>query len=195
MQSQYYFENECYLNMRAINLSNAVILDTETTGLDSSAEICEISVIDAKSGDAILNTLIKPKCSIPDEVIGIHGITNEIVENAPSYADIHNLLINIFNEKRVIIYNASYDLRLIQQSAAQYDFSPLINPKSIFCAMSWYAEFYGQWDQTRDNFKWQKLITAAKQQNIDLSDLKAHRALANCEITRRVIDAVNDKLK
>ena len=195
MQTQTYFENECYLNMQAIELSNAVILDTETTGLDNSSEICEISVIDAISGDAILNTLVKPKGNIPEEVIAIHGITNEMVENAPSYADIHSLLMNIFNEKRVIIYNAGYDLRLIQQSAAQYDFLPLINPKSIFCAMTWYAEFYGKWDPKRDNFKWQKLINAAKQQNIDTSDLRAHRAIADCEITRRVIDAVNKKLK
>lgn len=74
------------------------------------------------------------------------------------------------------------------------DFSPLIDPKSVFCAMTWYAEFYGQWDQKRDNFKWQKLINAAKQQGIDTSDLKAHRALADCEITRRVINTVNGKL-
>ena len=131
MQSQYYFENECYLNMQALNLTNAVILDTETTGLDDTAEICEISVIDSVTGDAILNTLIKPKSSIPDEVIAIHGITNEMVVNAPSYVDIYNLLMNIFNEKRVIIYNASYDLRIIQQSAAQYDFSGQIKSKQF----------------------------------------------------------------
>jgi DNA polymerase-3 subunit epsilon len=194
MQTQTYFENECYLNMQAIDLNNTVILDTETTGLDNCAEICEISVIDTISGEAILNTLIKPKGKIPEEVIAIHGITNEMVNNVPSYADIHSLLINIFNEKRVIIYNAGYDLRLIQQSAAQYDFLPLINPKSIFCAMTWYAEFYGQWDKKRDNFKWQKLMNAAKQQDVDTSDLKAHRALADCEITRRVVNTVNRKL-
>jgi len=45
----------------------------------------------------------------------------------------------------------------------------------IVCSIEWYAEFYGQWDNYRGSFKWQKLINAARQQNIDMSDLVAHR--------------------
>ena len=36
-----------------------LFLDTETTGLDGQAEICELSVIDA-GGSVLMDTLIRP---------------------------------------------------------------------------------------------------------------------------------------
>lgn len=66
-------------------LRNCVILDVETTGLDKYAEIVEISIID-EQGHILLNTLVKPLEPIPDDVIAIHGITNEMVASAPSWA-------------------------------------------------------------------------------------------------------------
>ena len=182
------------MNIEPINLQNTAILDTETTGLGYRDEICEISVIDAETAKPLLDTLIKPSTTIPKEVIRIHGITNDMVENAPEYSDIHHQLMSIFKEKRVIIYNAGFDLRMIRQSGAQHDFSGLRDSYTIICAMIWYAEFYGQWDSYRGSYKWQKLINTARQQNIDVRDLIAHRALADCLITQRVIKAVNRKI-
>ena len=46
--------------MKTIDLYDAVILDTETTGLSAHDEICEVSVIDALTGQPLLDTLIKP---------------------------------------------------------------------------------------------------------------------------------------
>ena len=62
---------------------NLAILDTETTGL-YDAEIVEIAVIN-RDGEPLLNTLIKPSIPIPAEVSAIHGITNEVVADAPSF--------------------------------------------------------------------------------------------------------------
>ncbi|MCK5648644.1 MAG: 3'-5' exonuclease [Gammaproteobacteria bacterium] len=182
------------MDIKHINLQNATILDTETTGLGYRDEICEISVIDAETAEPLLNTLVKPKTTIPEEVIRIHGITNDMVVDAPDYSKIHNQLMSIFKEKRMIIYNAGFDLRMIRQSGSQLDFSGLKGSDTIICAMIWYAKFYGQWDSYRRSYKWQKLINAARQQNIDVRDLIAHRALADCVITQRVIKAVNGKI-
>ncbi|MEF1296078.1 3'-5' exonuclease, partial [Vibrio parahaemolyticus] len=43
--------------------------------------------------------------------------------------------------------------------------------------------------------KWQSLSNACAQQNVDVSDLTAHRALADCEMTRRLIHAVNSQIE
>ena len=59
-----------------------VILDTETTGLDNTAEAIQIGVL-APDGNVLLNTLVNPICHIPENVTHIHGITNEMVEDAP----------------------------------------------------------------------------------------------------------------
>ena len=179
--------------IKPINLINSVILDTETTGLGNQDDICEITVIDAETSEPIINTLIKPKHSIPEDVIRIHGISNNMVSDAPDYSSIHKDLQSLFKEKNVIIYNASFDLRMIQQSALKYRLTPL-RAHSVICAMKWYAEYYGQWNYSRDTFKWQRLCYAAEQQDIDIHDLTAHRALDDCKITQRLIKKVNKKL-
>ncbi len=50
---------------------------------------------------------------------------------------------------------------------------------SMVLLMKWYAEFYGEWNSRRGNYKWQKLVNTAKQQQINISDITAHRALAD----------------
>lgn len=190
-EKNYPIEDES--KIKSINLKNSIILDTETTGLGNQDEICEITVIDAETAQPLINTLIKPKHSIPEEVIKIHGISNDMVADAPDYSSIHPYLETLFKEKKVIIYNASFDLRMLQQSALKYNLIPL-NFHSVICAMKWYAEYYGQWNDLRGSFKWQSLCNAAKQQNLDIHDLTAHRALDDCKITQRLIKTVNEKL-
>jgi len=45
--------------IQPIDLGNAAILDTETTGLNMTDEICEVPVIDGITDEPILDTLIK----------------------------------------------------------------------------------------------------------------------------------------
>src|SRR5690606_31131536 len=93
---------------------NVVILDTETTGL-YEAEIVEIAVIDT-SGNVLLNTLVKPKNGIPEEVTAIHGITNEMVAGALTWPEVWEQLYSILSGKKVLIYNSDFDIRLMKES-------------------------------------------------------------------------------
>jgi DNA polymerase III subunit epsilon len=64
--------------------------DTETSGkYPLTAEICEIAAVKWKNGQVIdeFHTLIKPTQPMGAEVIAIHGITNDMVENAPRIED------------------------------------------------------------------------------------------------------------
>ncbi|EXE21569.1 3'-5' exonuclease family protein, partial [Acinetobacter baumannii 1525283] len=92
-----------------------VILDTETTGLNNTAEIVEISLIDS-NGNVLLDTLVKPKRKMraDNKAVAIHGITNEMLENAPKWDEIHDTFCNLIRGKRVVIYNAKYDVRLLE---------------------------------------------------------------------------------
>ncbi|EKO3911247.1 3'-5' exonuclease [Vibrio fluvialis] len=186
------------MSIHALPLSNAVILDTETTGLDSSARIVEISLIDAESGLTLYSGLVNPMIQIPAEATAIHGITNEDVADKPTFDVVWNEIKDFLFEQHVIVYNFDYDYRLIKQSLSDFDY-PLANLIHFFggglCAMAWYAEFYGDWNDFHECYKWQRLTIACAQQNIDVSDLTAHRALADCEMTRRLIHAVNGKLE
>lgn len=170
---------------------NYLILDTETTGLGDDAEIIEISIIDC-TGKILLDTLVKPLKAIPAAATAIHGITNEMVADAPTWRDIHYQFMVLTNDRTLLIYNALFDSRLIFQTVAASN-CQLSGKKYIFdaeCVMESYAEYYGQWDQKLNKFKWQRLSNAAEQQDV-VTDGTPHRALADCKTTLGVIRAMS----
>lgn len=165
---------------------SALILDTETTGLDSNAEIVEISIIDC-TGTVLMDTLIKPTHPIPADATRIHGITNESVASAPTWPEVTGQFQKIVQGRTLVIYNADYDLRIINQTNVKHSWP--IMPLDAECAMLAYAEFYGEWDDYRNKFKWQRLGSAAAQQGVVIEG-EAHRALADCRMTLGIIEAM-----
>lgn len=188
------YESEKPTPQPQISLENSVILDTETTGLDYDDEIVQIAIIDGETGEKLLNELVKPTKPISKESSNIHNITNEKVANSPSYNEIHQKVLTILNDKNIIVYNSDFDLRMIKKTASKYNIDSEIKPKNVTCVMEWYAQFWGDFNDYFGTYKWQKLTSAARQQSIDISDLTAHDALSDCEITRRLINTVNNKL-
>ena len=172
-----------------------LILDTETTGLEDDAEICEIAVI-RHDGSVVLNTLVRPTHSIPAKATRLHGITDADVRAEPSIGealsgDVRELLAS----RQVAIYNSDYDLRLLRQSAAaamQYDVMKWVKrlrANASYCAMHAFAEWYGSWNARHGSYKWQALETAALHFGLSW-DGEAHRALADARMTLEVIKSM-----
>lgn len=82
--------------------SRAIFYDTETTGIRSEKDfIIELAAYDPTL-DRTFEQLINPGCSIPAEATAIHHITNEMVAQAPSFAEISEDFIK-FCEGDVIL--------------------------------------------------------------------------------------------
>jgi DNA polymerase III epsilon subunit-like protein len=107
--------------MNIINTTNAVILDTETTGLSDDDEIVQIAIIDSETGELLINQLLKPKILISKSASNIHGITNSSVSNCVEYNEIHNEIhndiINIISGKTILAYNLEFDVNMLYQTA------------------------------------------------------------------------------
>ncbi len=152
-----------------------VILDTETTGLGSDAQVIQIGVIDGKGNVLIDNILVKPTMPIAPDATAIHHITNEMVQDAPSFPNILPQLCEVVEGKLLVIYNAQYDMRLLVQSGKAHGVALSLGIKGFACAMLQYAEWFGDWNDYHKSFRWQKL------QGGD------HSALGDCHATLEVI--------
>lgn len=93
-----------------------IAFDTETTGkYPLESEICEIAgvkFIDGKPND-VFSSLIKPTRRMSDEVIKIHGITNEMVDDAPPIKDVIGKFHQFIGETTLVAHHAPFDLGFI----------------------------------------------------------------------------------
>ncbi len=103
-----------------MNLSDITFafLDTETTGLSplQGARLCEVAIVLSKDGYHLekFSSLINPGCIIPQEVINIHGITNEMVRTAPRFADIAPQILSLLQDAVLVCHNADFDVPFLQ---------------------------------------------------------------------------------
>jgi DNA polymerase III epsilon subunit-like protein len=95
--------------------SDPVYLDTETTGLESTDEIIEIAIVNS-SGKVIFESFVRPQKPIPASATAINNITNAMVANSPSWADIWPTVRNLLLGHPIGMYNAEFDIRMILQS-------------------------------------------------------------------------------
>jgi DNA polymerase-3 subunit epsilon len=162
-----------------------LFLDTETTGLDHRAEVCDLAVVDA-GGQVLLNTLIRTRRPIPLEAYAIHGISNREVQAAPPFEAVTEQLRALLSGRLVVVYNADFDAQMLRQSHASAQAARYLRQVEFVCAMKLYAVHYGEWNSYRRSYRWQKLEDAARQCRLAWAG-DAHRALADAEMCRRVV--------
>lgn len=160
-----------------------VYLDTETTGLNKHAEIIEIGVV-GPDGEILYESFVRPVQPVPAEAIRLHGITNEIVQNALAWPSIWpNVRQHLLN-RPIGIYNAEFDLRLMRQSMERYRL-PWRENLSAFDILQLYAEYRGIWDPYRKSYRFFKLEEAGRQLRIALPN--THRAVEDARLARAVL--------
>lgn len=98
---------------------DAVVLDTETTGLDAeTARIIQIGAVRFAGGkiqeDKIFDTLVNPGQAIPPESVKIHHITDEDVASAPAFPEIAAEVESFIEHTVVVGHNIGFDLTILK---------------------------------------------------------------------------------
>lgn len=90
-----------------------VAFDTETSGaFPIKEDIVEFGAVKWKNGQEVdrMEFLFKPRRPMTDFIIGIHGITNEMVENSPNIsAHIHEIK-NFISDAIPVAHHAPFDM-------------------------------------------------------------------------------------
>lgn len=95
------------------------IVDIETTGSTPPNDgITEIGVV-ITDGENILEkyeTLINPEVHIPKFVVGLTGITNQMVADQPKFEDVSSELYDLLEGKIFVAHNVNFDYKFIKES-------------------------------------------------------------------------------
>lgn len=107
-------------------MNTTLVFDTETTGLLKPAAVPlaqqpYITEIFAYILDEDLKpigefeTFLKPPVPIPDECVKITGITNEMVKDAPTFADIYDELVEFcMGVRTMVAHNLTFDRGMLR---------------------------------------------------------------------------------
>ena len=108
-----------------------ICIDLETTGLSyKTNEIIEIGlvkIIDNKIVDRY-SSLVKPRGKLLSFITKLTGINQEMLINAPSFAEIAPTVLKFIGEKTLVAHNAAFDLDMLNQELKRINYQPVTNP-------------------------------------------------------------------
>ncbi len=177
-----------------------IAFDVETTGLDYKKEqIIEIAgakftvKIDGKKVTSVhidaFESFVKPTMFIPKEATNINHITNEMVEDAPSIAEVMVDFKKFCGLSSILIaHNADFDAKFIYKAMNDNNIPLIKNP--IYDSLRLARKIMPE----APSYKLGELAKRLRRQmNIELNSENLHRALYDCEILREVFVAILSK--
>ena len=168
-------------------MAKTYMLDTETTGLnvDQGDRLIEIGVVEYDGMSATgrtYHTYVNPgDRQVQAGAIAVHGITNEMLKDAPAFADIADDFLDFIGDHPLVIYNAGFDLGFLNAELEDANMAPIDN------------EIIDGLDLAKKRFPGGKntLDVVAKKLGVDTSARDKHGAIVDSiilgEVYRRLV--------
>ena len=163
---------------KSVSTMTFAFVDVETTGLSVTRgeRICEVAV-SKRHGNSDLGhfqTLITPGRRMPDEVVRIHGITNEMVADSPRFERIAPKLLGLLEGSVVVCHNAGFDIPFL---ANEFSLTGLRFPEVRVVDTLKMARRYG-------NFRSNRLGNIAT--DLGITTQGWHRALSDVKMMEQI---------
>lgn len=154
-------------------------IDLETTGLSPLVDkIIELAAIKVEpTGITVWSKLINPKVEIPAFTIDIHGITQEMVEDAPIISDVLEDFLDFSGDLPFIAHNARFDVGFLV--FAQHQLRIKLRKNEVYCSVKASRRAFPDMEN-------HKLATLAKAFNLGLDN--HHRAFDDALACLRVFN-------
>ncbi|MDC7237448.1 MAG: exonuclease domain-containing protein [Sphaerochaetaceae bacterium] len=115
-------------------LKNFTIIDTETTGLGCYSKLVEFAAIKFRDGVPIdsFDTLVNPLMLMGEDVIKIHKITNEMVQNALPIDKVSDKIYDFIEDDVLVAHNAKFDMDVLNRRLLYGIKNSFVDTLSIF---------------------------------------------------------------
>ncbi|HDS1678998.1 3'-5' exonuclease [Pseudomonas putida] len=125
-------------------LANApLVLDAETTGLGTEAQIIELAIADV-DGNLLFNSRIRPNVPIEPAAADVHRIRAEELQHCPTWLEVAGRVKALLTGRPIVTFNSAFDRRLLIQTAnAFHDDHSWLATCQVHCAMGLAVAMYG----------------------------------------------------
>lgn len=168
-----------------------IVLDTETTGLDADNgdRIVDIGCVELENHQPTGKTFqvyINPMRSMSEEVVRIHGLTEEFLSDKPTFEEIADDFLAFVGENTpLVIHNAAFDIKFLNMELKRCHRPCLSSERVIDTLIIARNKFPG----ARVN-----LDVLCKRFDIDASKRTVHGALLDSELLAEVyLELITDR--
>ncbi|UNU73325.1 DNA polymerase III subunit epsilon [Moraxella nasovis] len=166
------------------NSSNRqLIMDTETTGFedqngDRIVEVGIIEMVGRKFTGNQLHVYINPDKQMDEEVIRIHGISNEFLEDKPKFKDVAQAIYDFMVGSEVIAHNAPFDMRFLKMEFDKVGLTDFSERVKVTDSLDIAKQLYPGQKNSLDALR--------RRLNVGTQDRTFHGALLDSEILAEV---------
>lgn len=113
-----------------------IVLDTETTGLDPNSgdrivEIGAVELLNHMPTGNVYHQYINPQRDMPAEAFAVHGLSAERLSREPVFAKIAEAFIEFIGDAKLVIHNASFDMKFLNAELRALGHAPLPQDRAI----------------------------------------------------------------
>ncbi len=161
------------------------VVDIETTGFSPKRhdKIIEIGVVKIDDYGNIIQTfetLVNPNRDVG--ATHVHGITAEMLSNAPVFNEVSNSFLNVIDETIIVAHNARFDINFIESELTSSGYKDLKWP--YICTL----ELARKYLNALPSKKLEHIC-----QYYDITYKNKHSALADSMVTSRVLQNMRDE--
>lgn len=155
-----------------------VVIDTETTGLDSKGghriiEIGGVELVNHVTTGATFHRYIDPERDVDRGAFEVHGLSREFLANYPSFAEHADAFLEFIAQDDLIIHNAPFDIGFINMELGRIG-RELISPERLIDTLQIARRRYPGAQASLD--------ALCKRFEIDKSHREQHGALVDADL-------------
>lgn len=166
-----------------------VFLHCKTTGAAEFSEVVEIAVLDS-AGATLVDELVKPKRHIRQNASEEHGITDEMINFAPRWAEILPKVEESLAGKRVCVYDLAIELQALKNSHQNNHNRWVFDDDNFYSLMSLFSRYKNERDPHSGALYSYTLEEAARQLGVDIEVIAYRRAHEDAWLMRAMLMAI-----